>query len=286
MEKHFYQVKPLSSIHIEVIKGFSSRSPRDLQAHHMSYLKDFMRRQESEEIYKKSGKEIEEVQRVLHASKCNMLEDLHSAHENELQDIISSLANRDLATLSEPKNFMLFLHFFGHQISRTKTFRDTIIAGISRADLKPQKNIAIAMDECWWFLSYMFGINIGADLYATRKIDKHCLLLNETSTPFITSDQPIINVHELLNDEEMVPPNDDQCDFYYPISPQVAYMINKSDRFRRGINNVSIDTVYELNIKVARRANVNIISNCKGSLESLLKSIGNHLNIVKSYSKQ
>jgi len=285
MEKNFYQVKKLSDAHIEVIKGFSSKSSESLQAHHMSYLNDFLHMQELEEIYKKSGKEIEEVQKVLHASKCNMLEDLHSAHENEVQEIISSLANRDLATLTDNKNFILFMQFFGHQISRTKTFKDTVIAGVSRTDSKTSINVAKDMNECWWFLSYMFGINIGSELYLTRKKDAHCLLVNNTSIPFITSDQPIINVHELLDDEKIEPPSDDHCDFYYPISPKVAYMINRSDRFHRGINNVTIDIVKELNIKVARRANVNIISNCKDTLKYLLKNIGFHLNVVNSYSK-
>lgn len=281
MEKNFYQVKRLSNIHIEIIKEISSHSPKELQKAHMLYLNDFVSMQELEVIYKKSGKEIEEVQEMLHVSKCNMLEDLHTAHEDKVQEIIEALANRDLAVLNEPKNLMLFLQFFGHQISRTKTFKDTVIASRSKADSEIQKKIANIMGESWWFLSYLFGMNIGANLYATRIIDKHCLLLNETNTPFITSDQPVINVHESLIDGEIVPPNDDQCDFYYPISPQVAYMINKSDCFQRGINNVSIDTVNKLNIKVAHRANINIISNSKESLKPLLKSIGGHLNTVK-----
>lgn len=283
MEKHFYQVKPLSNIHIEIIKQISSHSPKELQTLHMQYLKDFIHIQELEVIYKKSGKEIEEVHRVFHALKCNMLEDLHSAHENEVQEIIYSLANRNLAVLSEPKKLMLFLQFFGHQISRTKTFKDTVIASRSGADSEPQKNIANAMNESWWFLSYLFGMNIGANLYATKRVDKHCLLLNKTNTPFITSDQPVINVHESLGDEEIVLPNEEQCDFYYPISPQVAYMINKSNRFQRGTNNVSIDTVNELNIKIAHRANISIVSNSNESLKPLLKSIGGNLNTVKSY---
>lgn len=282
MEKHFYKVRPLNNTHIELIKGFSSVGSKDLHALHMSYLKDFLRIQKLESIYRNSGEQVEEIEGVLHASKSNMLEDLHSAHENDVQKIIHSLANRDLTMLSEEKNLMLFVQFFGHQISRTKTFKDTIISGMARADSKTPKNIANAMGECWWFLSYMFGMNIGASLYLTRKIDKHCLLLNETNTPFITSDQPIINVHNSLDDEEFVPPSDEQCDFYYPISPQVAYMINKSDRFQQGINIVSIDTVNELNLKVARKANINIVSDSEESLKILLKSIGAHINTVKS----
>jgi hypothetical protein len=283
MEKHFYQIEPLNDSHIKVIKGFSALSPDDnLQKLHMSYLNDFLLRQYLEQKYKQSGVELEDAEKILHATKCNMLEDLHSAHENEVQPIISALASRKLEILSDPKNLMLFVQFFGHQISRTKTFKDTCIAGISGSNSNTDISIAAIMDECWWFLSYMFGMNIGADLYATRKVDKHCLLVNDTETPFITSDQPIVNVHELLQHDVIKPPNDEQCDFYYPISPQVAYMINKSDRFQRGIVEVSNDIVNELNIKVARKANVSIISNSTDSLKPLLKYIGSHLTTVKS----
>ena len=286
MEKDFYQVKSLSDENVEVIKGVSAKSPDSLQKHHASYLNDFLYIQKLEEMYKKRGKKNEEVEKFFHASRCNMLEDLHSAHENEVQEIINSLANRDLSKLTDTKNLILFMQFFGHQISRTKTFKDTVVAGVSRSHSDTSINIPNNMKECWWFLSYMFGMNIGAELYLAREKDIHCLLINTTSIPFITSDQPIINVHKSIDRDKIEPPGDDDCDFYYPISPEVAYMINRSDRFQKGINHVSIDFVKEVNDKIARRANVNIISNCKDTLKHLLPSIGFHLNMVNSQRKQ
>ncbi len=283
MEKHFYQITPLDRAHIAVIKGFSVKSPKELQELHMSYLKDFLLRQSLEGKYRKSSVQIEEAEKLLFAMKCNMLENLHSSHENETQPIITALANRDLTILNDANNMSLFMQFFGHQISRTKMFRDITIVTMSGFKSMTEKNMAVVIEECWWFLSYMFGMNIGADLFATRKEDKHCLLINNTEIPFITSDQPIINVHESLQDNIVAAPDSKQCDFYYPISPKVAYMVNKSERFERGLVEVSLEAVNELNIKIAKKANVHIVSNDTASLKPLIKYVGAWLQTVQSY---
>ncbi len=282
MEQHFYQIKPLTNSHVEMIKGFSALSPKDLHETHMSYLEDFLSWQNLDNIYKQSDRQHEEVEKMLYARKCNMLENLHSSHENEVQQIIAALASRDLTILNDSENFMSFIQFFGHQITRTKTFKETVFFRASEPNCNTGLNNTTIMEECWWFLSYMFGMSIGADLYATRKEDSHCLLINDTDTPFITSDQPVVNVHQSLQDDIIVPPDDNQCDFYYPISPQVAYMNNKSDHFRRGITNVSTDIVNELNTKLAKKANVYIISNNIESLKSLNKYVGFHLKTLQA----
>jgi hypothetical protein len=279
MDKRFYQIKNLTPSHLDVIKGFSSQSPENLQEQHIILLNDFLRMQSLEALYEKSNIQDLEAEKLFYATKCNVLENLHSAHENECISIISALANRELGILDDTKNFMLFMQFFGHQIARTKTFKDTILKAVSGTN----SNTANSMNDCWWFLSYMFGMNIGADLYVTRQSDVHCLLINDTEIPFITSDQPVINVHEGLIDNKIIPPKDQTCDFYYPISPQVAYMVNRSKRFERGIVNVDFNVVNELNTKIAKKSNVHIISNNSESLKHLKKLIGLHFNNVESW---
>jgi len=282
VEKDFYQIRPLDARHIEAIKAFSSLSPIELQKLHISYLKDFIEIQKLENHYTKIGIKNEETEKAIYATKCNLLENLHSAQENEAREVIESLSNREPDALNSEKNTINFINFFGHQISRTKTFKDTLLTASLKKDIATGTSLAKNLSECWWFISYMLGMNIGASLYATRKTDKHCILLNDTDIPFITSDQPIINAHTSLREDKISPPDDEHCDFYYPITPSVAYMINKSDRFQRGINQVSIYTVNELNIKLARKANVYIVSNSESSLKPLLKHVGQHFTNVLS----
>ena len=281
VERDFYRVQYIAPEHIQVIKMWSSKSPEDLQRLHLSYLSRFIKMQHMESVYKRSGIKDELADRMSEAWKCNGIENLHTAHEYEVQGVLKSLANRDLSVLDDNDNMINFMQFHAQQITRTKTFRDTCIASVTRADRLTDKNLAKAMRESWWFLSYMIGMNIGRSQYLDRNNDVHCLLINDTNTPFITSDQPVINVHQALTDEIKLP-EDHECDEYYPISPNVAYMVNKSNRFPRGKVQVSVDVVEEMNIKIAKKANIHIISSSEESLKPYKKYIGSNLNAVKA----
>ncbi len=288
VERHFYRVQPLTREHIELIKELSSKSPKDLHAIHMSYLSDYLIMQYMESVYSQSSVNDEIAKKMIEAWKCNGIENYHTLHEDKVQDILKALANRDLSVLDNDENMINFMQFFGHQVARTKSFKDITCAfrGLSNQrldkDMEEQaRYVAKLVQECWWFISYMFGMSIGHSLYLARQDEVHCLLVNDTGNPFITSDQPIVNVHESLTDE-IRPPEDDECDFYYPISPTVAYMINKSNRFPRGIVRVSVGVVDEMNTKLAKRANFHIIGDSAESLKPYKKYVGSRLKSVQS----
>jgi hypothetical protein len=279
VEKDFYQIKPLRNDHLKLIKYYWSLSSESLQEIHNTYIADFLSLQRLEEIYLNGNVKNQEIDNDFNSLRCNLLENLHSAHESEVQIIMSSIANGKIDTLNKDENMLLMMGFFGHQLSRTKNFKEKILLVHKKLDEKAGTTDYKLIDECWWLLSYMFGTNIGFSIYTKRKTDKHCLLLNNSATPFITSDQPIINTHKALQNAPYKL-DDDRYDFYYPISPNVAYMINESDRFQRGINYVSAEIVNEFNVKLTRNANVHIIGNSESSLKPLLKYVGQHLNNI------
>lgn len=79
----------------------------------------------------------------------------------------------------------------------------------------------------------------------------------------------------------MVVSSDDHADFFYAISPKLGYMINKSDRFRNGINHVSIDFVKEINRKLAFYSDLYIIGTTETQLKNYKKFVGERLKIIK-----
>lgn len=164
-----------------------------------------------------------------------------------------------------------FMMFFGHQISRTKAFRDGAVQVQPRRSVI-ENEVAEAMEHAWWFLSYMFGMSIGFSLYARRHEARHALLVNDTNVPFITSDQPIVNVHSCVSEADLTAP--EHADFYYPISPRIAYIICDSDRFSSGKIEADVATVGELNIKVAAQAKVHIIGDSENAIRPFKKYIG------------
>lgn len=271
VDNYFYKTTTLNNKHIEVIKGFSHQSPKRLHQQHMSYLNEFLKMQQLEAIYRSSNVHNQEVELHLHAMRCNLLEDLHASHEETALPILAALAEQNLDVLQDEQQMIDFMIFFGHQISRTKTFRDSIIHVLPRRNTL-EIEVADAMVHSWWFLSYMFGMSLGLSFFAGRHKDIHALLINHTALPFITSDQPIVNVHSCVSETEFAAP--EHSDFYYPISPQVAYIICDSERFAPGKNEVDEATVLELNTKVASQSLAHIIGDTESAIQPFKKYVG------------
>lgn len=247
----------------------------------MLYLQDYIEMQHLFDAYEQSGIRDDVADNYVEALRCNTIEKLYTQHENECQHILIALANKDLSILENCNDMANFMQFYGHQITRTKTFKDLIMSGLRGGKLKDLPLFLKVMDECWWFIAYMLGVNIGNSLYLDRGCDSHCLLVNNTGMPFITSDQPIINVSQSIGGNEVRELKNHECDYYYPISPNVAYMINKSNRFPSGIVSVGKDVVDEMNVKMARNANIHIISNSEESLRPYRKNVGEWLDVVE-----
>jgi hypothetical protein len=279
-EKHFYQIKPLTKEHALIITMMSSKS--QLHKLNMDMLQKFLLVQKIEKVYQKSGKKSLEVDKKIEAHKHNTLENLHTAYENSAGKTISKLINRDLSCLDDMKQLTLFCNYLGQQFARTKSFRDIALLVMSKSDSEQSKFVHRISTECWWFISHMLGQNLGYSMFASRKKDNYCLLLNETTQPFITSDNPVINVHKDLP-KDMTPPEDDQLDLYYPLSPTVAIMISCTHRFPSGESILTLDDVNELNTKIAKGAYVNIFGCSEESLKPYSKFVGNRHNRAKQF---
>lgn len=270
-EDYLYKVTTLTKEQVNVIKGFSRLSPASLQQQHMSYLGDFLELRQAEAIYRRSGVRSQEAEQHLYALKCNLLEDLHASHEQVVQPVLEALADEQLEVLQDKQCMIEFIAFFGHQFCRTKPFRDGVIRNLVRRNAM-EIGVADAVTHAWWFMSYMFGMSFGNSLYLSRHDDKHALLINDTSVPFITSDHPIVNVHPCVSETAFIAP--EHADLYYPISPRIAYIICNSERFTPGRNAIEETTVVELNSKLAAQAMVHIIGNSESAIRPFQSLIG------------
>jgi len=270
-EEYLYKITRLTDEQVVVIKRLSRMSPDSLHQQHMSYLNDFLVLQQADDDYTRSGFFSPVADQLLHAFKCNLLENLHSSHEQAVQPVLEALADEKLEILGDKQLMVEFMAFFGHQFCRTKPFRDNATRRLVRSsDL--ENHVADAFVNGWWFLSYMFGMNLGDSLYQSRHQDTHALLINDTTIPFITSDHPIVNVHSSVSETIFSSP--DHADLYYPISPRIAYIICNSDRFQPGKNYINVSTAVELNAKLASQAMIHIIGNTQNSIRLFQSFIG------------
>lgn len=271
VDDYFYRTTALNKKHVSVIKGFSKQSPDHLQKQHMSYLNDFLLMQHLETIYRASGIQDQEAEALLNASQCNLMENLHSSHEDAALEVLTALADEQLKILEDKQHMLEFMIFLGQQIVRTKAYRDEVLRRLHRRSAL-EVEVADAVAHSWWFLSYMFGMNIGFSLFSSRHDSRHALLVNDTDIPFITSDHPVVNVHPCVSETELSVP--EHADFYYPISPRIAYIICDSERFTPGKHSVHEAVVNEFNSKVAAQAMVHLIGNNDAVIRPLKKHIG------------
>lgn len=266
-EEYFYKIRPLKAEHLELIKYFFHDADDGLKKSVLEFIKfsRFISRVRSLDI-----KPSNDLEKALSLGEANTLENLHTKREDGVRQILDSLANEELSILDDQQNMLNFIDFFSHQIMRTKTMKNRVLASFNRKNEK----IGILLDECWWLFSNSLGNNIGASLYCRRNKDNHCLLINDTDEPFITSDTPVINVFSGLETSNCKALSDDECDLYYPISPRIAYMISCSHRFPKGTFKVSIEIVNELNEKMAKNSAVYLISNEKEMVNKYKKYVG------------
>lgn len=270
-DDYFYRITTLTKRHVEVIRGFSKQSPEHLQEQHMSYLNDFLQMQHLETIYRASAIQDYEAEALLNASQCNMMENLHSSHEDAALKVLIALADEQLDILQDKQHMLEFMIFLGQQIVRTKAFRDETLRLLHRRN-SLEVEIADAIEHAWWFLSYMFGMNIGFSFFSGRHDSRHALLINDTDIPFITSDHPVVNVHPCVSEAKLSVP--EYADFYYPISPRISYIICDSERFTSGKHNVDESEVNEFNSKVAAQSKVHLIGNSDAAIRPFKKLIG------------
>ncbi|KWS91173.1 hypothetical protein AL050_18680 [Pseudomonas syringae pv. daphniphylli] len=271
MEQHFYRLTSLSDFDVSVILNFSGKADSELQKLHKSYLADFLKFQKTQQIYEASGRPDSTTDRAIKALESKLMENLHSAHEREVSPILRALADGQLSVLYENKNILAFTTFLGHQITRTKNMKDKVFANPDNS-VPGMRELSASMKNSWWFLSYMLGMNLGRELYLFRDRYTHTLLRNNSGVPFITSDQPVINVHDTVWKDEKGAP--ESVDFYYPISPSFAYLIAESKNFKGGVSDVCETEALGFNKKIAARANTHIVGVSEESLRPLLSLIG------------
>ncbi len=270
MDLDFYKLTTLSERDIQFILKCSSIAAEDLQELHRSYLDDFIKFQNIKNLYRSSGKIDETAEKAIKALESKLLENLHSAHEREAHPILDELSKGNLSTLYKKEHTINFTTYLAHQLTRTKNFKERVFNYNSPSNKKHSELLA-NLKNSWWLLSYMLGINLGRELYIFRSKYTHSLLINRSRTPFITSDQPAINIHPHAWTGSS---NPDFLDLYYPISPEYAYVIAQSDKYPSGVATITATDAIQLNSKIAARAKIHIIGSSGDSLKPLVQLIG------------
>jgi hypothetical protein len=199
----------------------------------------------------RTGFDDPEAHRTIDTLIANMDENYHTSVENTFRTYLNRMLAGDATFYDEDQHAIPFLHALSVQMLRTKAMRERIITGISNGPFEDN-------DRVWPLISHISAVTMGGSFFLSRKQFKIVLVDNDTDVPFITSDQPIINL--LAHPTAFEVP--ERVEFFYPLSPTKAMLyLEKENRAHTAGTSLSIDEAHAYNCMIADHSGRQIFSN-------------------------
>ena len=124
------------------------------------------------------------------------------------------------------------------------------------------------LERVWDVLSHIMAIEAGRSFFCDRKNFRIIVLDNNTQVPFITSDQPIINM--LTDGKSFDVP--EKMELYYPLSPTQAMLyLEKTTPIGKFNNPISVDDAHRYNQMMLDHSGLRVFSNSEEYLTFLKK---------------
>ncbi|KEK26512.1 DUF4238 domain-containing protein [Shewanella xiamenensis] len=160
----------------------------------------------------------------------NLGEDFHCGIEEGAIKFLDGLLDSGTNFLADEDNAIEFIHYLCVQYFRTKKMKESAASSVSQLGL-------IDMDKAWNILSHTFSTALAWSIYAERSQWSSVILENHTPSPFLTSDQPIINTYAAFDKQVK---DHDELEFYYPLSPEKALLLTKKAEYK-GMSSKSLN---------------------------------------------
>ena len=189
-------------------------------------------------------------------------EDWLAGVETDFVPFLERLREGNTAFYDDPKEAMVFIFGLCVQFSRTKQVREAALSVIG------QEVDGRSVLHMMSVMAHLIAIRASHSLFCDRKSFKVAVIENESDTPFITTDQPVINLHGNANPASAPP---ERLEFLYPVSPIRAMLfLEKGTSIQLKIGGISVNNY---NVLMAQHSHEQILANSKEYLESFSKVI-------------
>jgi hypothetical protein len=196
----------------------------------------------------KGNKTTKEIEILLN----NFEERFNGEIENNSINYLNKLKLLDTSFYENEKMRFEFNFFISAQQFRTKKFKEAYTTLFNHPIHGNSKNLVNIIRQ-------IFTVNFA--YFLTQKEHKIQLLINESDFPFITGDQPVINLNSINNPKERV--------LYYPITPKIAIKLIYSDKNNKDKVLLNNNDVKYLNNEIAENSYFQIYSNSENLLKNL-----------------
>lgn len=204
-ESFFYKMYELSPVEINACWDFAKQFPPFIQTTAKALLDGYVA------ISNNMMSETDKRDLSLH-----IIEGIHTHIEHMGTPLLNCRSLEELKNIPDKYQAVYYLCV---QYSRTKQMREFGIQGYKKQN-KPQ--LSELYRKAFPYISLLIATKLGHSIAVASQDTRYIFVRNESSLPFITSDQPAINTRKDELDE-----NGDVKAFelFYPTSPTTAIMI-------------------------------------------------------------
>ena len=257
-ENHFYRLREISRADIEFIReAVIKDSPERLKPLHENLLRQFTTPHTAKAHFQRSGTGTPQLLDAIERDIAEANENFHQSIEESFQPYLERLRAGDLTFLATKEDAVKFYRGLAVQYMRTNHRRKTA--------LMAPENLAI-YERTANVMTHILAVNIGYSLFVDHPRLKLLVLDNPTDVPFITADQPVINMAAAV--KVLIPPT--RFDGYYPVSPTKALLVLEPDsEFLPDRLTVTPMEAHFYNLRIASRAYQQVFASRREELEAV-----------------
>jgi hypothetical protein len=212
-EAYFYRTFDLSAAELDYLEAvIASRPSEAMREIHRGFVTMFQLVAKLRLFLAHHGKPDLEIkaqsEALLNQAERSLGEQYHVAVEQKGAPLLARLRQRDAAFWLDENTASDFSYFIATQYLRTARMRNAVVGAVA--------TVGIDIARVWSVESHFWSTEIGAALFANRHRYRAVILKNDSNIPFITGDQPTIN----LNAASVA-----DMKLYYPVTPQTALML-------------------------------------------------------------
>jgi hypothetical protein len=257
-EDNFYKLKELTVPDVDCMKLFIDGLPELGRKGHKRFLQTYVLPTRLKRHLEKRGDCGPDAMKLVDVVRSNLMENYHASIERRFWPYLDLIKAHDFSFIEDLNRAIEFFHGFSVQYMRTKAVKER---AIQKANV-----LFDDVERVWDVLSYITAVETGRSFFADRRGFQILVLDNDTQVPFITSDQPIINIR--ADAGSFSPP--EKIELYYPLSPTQAMLYLENSTPTAGISqSVSIDEAHRYNMMMLDHCAFRVFSNSEEYLRLL-----------------
>ena len=246
-ERFFYEIQPLSDSELIAAQNFINQFPAFVRPYAANYL---------------SAHTIVSKKLMTDDEKHEFAKNFYEKEYTRMEQYGYNLLNcKNVEDLKQIENLDQCIFYLCVQYGRTKKMRMNGVIGLKERPLD-----SLLYDKLFPLTTIISAAILGCNLYLSPTT-QYTFIKNETGIPFLTSDQPAIN---LVNDDLDEDGHVKDFELYYPTSPSTAIMVSwKSGKEKYSEKIVNEEYVKFLNDKICKNALSYIFANSIENLSSI-----------------